>query len=298
MADMLSLLKHDIDSRHTYVSQQVRSGVKHEDAAKEQHRGLLHSLSQHRSVPLDVINSVVEYLGDKNIFTKEQILACSSCLTQTSRIRLNQPSHRPMQVVQALQHYLLECEWDRLHELGKLSATRGTDEMAELLAIRLHALGVVCPDADTLKCASAVIQAACRPHHSLSADAKRECAHAVRDKLKRLDRSTPWPFQYIRYYPRSAYELPLEVYKHAYGERDPINLPRQIGDSAFALMVSETGYKRSRSTARLNQTALQEQTPMRGMPQDAILPYQAASPLPMQPPRALDQTPFDTYDEF
>ena len=31
---------------------------------------------------------------------------------------------------------------------------------------------------------------------------------------------------------------------------------------------------------------------MRGMSQDAILPYQAASPLPMQPPHALDQTPF------
>ena len=166
MADMLSSLKRDIDSRATYVSQQVCLGLNHEDAAKEQYRALLLCFSQQRSVPLDVITSVVEYLGSNNIFTSEQILACSSCLTNSSRIRLDQPSHRPMQANQSLQHYSLEFDWDRLIELAKLSATQGTDEMVELLAIRLHAVGLVCPDADTLKRASAVIQAACRPHHS------------------------------------------------------------------------------------------------------------------------------------
>ena len=63
-----------------------------------------------------------------------------------------------MQSNDALEHYLLEKDWVRLEELGKqLKPNSGL--MEEIVAIMMHLLGPVCPDAGTLKRASAIVQA-------------------------------------------------------------------------------------------------------------------------------------------
>ena len=63
-----------------------------------------------------------------------------------------------MQNLDALEHCLLQSDWNQLAELRKQPG-KTSDPFEDILASRMHRLGIVCPDADTLKKASAIIQA-------------------------------------------------------------------------------------------------------------------------------------------
>ena len=135
MADILTKMKHEIDTRASYVSNQVSLGQGVDDVLADQFRGLLQHFSQQRVVTIEVINGVVEHMKTKSVFTNDMILACSSCLKNLERIRLDHPTNRHMQVMIAAEHYLLQCDWDKLDELARQSPTLGTDPMAEVLAV-------------------------------------------------------------------------------------------------------------------------------------------------------------------
>ena len=88
----------------------------------------------------------------------------------------------------------MQSDWDGLF----VDVKRGT----EILAIRLHGFGHVCLDADTLKRASAMLQAC--SDTQVSIDEKRGWAHEVKVMLKKFDKESPWSFEYIRNYARVA----------------------------------------------------------------------------------------------
>ena len=156
VAEIDASLVAEIDARATYVLQQVDLGVSHEDAAQEQCRTLLSRLQQ-RNMPLEMINKVLVYLSSKGIFTSEQILALSSNLTNNARKRLDQPSNRSMQTMHSLEHYFTQSDWNRL------VGTQGTDATEDVIATRLHRLGLMCADAETLERPNAVTQACLTP---------------------------------------------------------------------------------------------------------------------------------------
>ena len=83
---------------------------------------------------------------------------------------------------------------------------------------------------------------------------KRSLAHEVKGLVKKLDKTYPWPFEYIRQYPRSPFELPDTVLNHACGHGvRPVAPPAEISDPAFSLLVTTTPYKKSQAS-RLSQT--------------------------------------------
>ena len=206
---------------------------------------------------------------------------------------LDKPSSRPMQSNKSIEHYLLQSDWDRLEELGK-QPPQGRDQLEDIVAIKVHRLGIVCPDADTLKRASAIVQAV--SGNRARATDKRAYARGVRQKLKIVDKSTPWAFGYIKNYPRPPFELSSEVLSHAYGDARPINMPGYIDDSGFNLIVAVTPYKKMK-TNRLDQTHHQDQTSVHGATHatDALAPYQDASPSPTAQPPLMNAGPFAAF---
>ena len=75
-----------------------------------------------------------------------------------STTRVVKPGNRGMQTNDALEHSLLLHDADhRIRELGA-SPNKGRDEIEDLLAQRMHRLGMVCPDPDTLTRASAIVR--------------------------------------------------------------------------------------------------------------------------------------------
>ena len=180
-----------------------------------------------------------------------------------------------MQTVDALEHCLLKLEWDRLIELGP---TQDSDPFEEFMAIRMHLLGIVCPDATTLKNASAIIQAVMSDAKATTLDT-RLYHRAVQKKLKTLDKASPWAFEYIRNYPRSPFELPIEVLRHASGDDRPIKMPDSIDANRFKLLVADTRYNKP----RLEQT----------QPSVELVPHQGDSLSPTaQLPNMMNAGPF------
>ena len=85
-----------------------------------------------------------------------------------------------MQRNDALEHYLLEMGWTQLEYLGKqLKPNIGL--MEEIVATRMHLVGIVCPDAETFKRASAIVQSA-MPGVNATATDTQEIVCGVRDK--------------------------------------------------------------------------------------------------------------------
>ena len=140
------------------------------------------------------------------------------------------------------------------------------------VAERLFKFGIVCPDAKTLKRASAIVQGC--SGRTFTADDKRLFAHAVRKLLKKLDKEAGWPFEYIRQYPRSPFELSDQILDHACGKGvRPVPPPGVFEGSKFNVMVCTTPYKKQ----RLNKTPRLHQTPAEGAIVPSPSPAVAAS---------------------
>ena len=148
----------DIDQRVGHISAQVALGANKEEVVSEQYQALLTVFSMLHGVELDTISRVSNRLVAQDVFSRPQLLAFSASLRAVAATRLGQPSQRPMQSNKALEHFLLQSDWDRLQELGQQSM-QWSVQLEEIVAVRMHRLGMVCPDADTLKRASAIVQA-------------------------------------------------------------------------------------------------------------------------------------------
>ncbi len=149
----------DIDQRVAHISSQVALGANKDEVVSEQYQALLAVLSMLHGVELDTISRVSNRLVAQDVFSRPQLLAFSAGLRAAAATRLGQPSQRPMQSNKALEHFLLQSDWDRLQELGQQSM-QWSMQLEEIVAVRMHRLGMVCPDADTFKRASAIVQAA------------------------------------------------------------------------------------------------------------------------------------------
>ena len=261
----------DIDQRVGHISAQVALGANKEEVVSEQYQALLTVFSMLHGVELDTISRVSNRLVAQDVFSRPQLLAFSVSLRAAAATRLGQPSQRPMQSNKALEHFLLQSDWDRLQELGQQSM-QWSVQLEEIVAVRMHRLGMVCPDADTLKRASAIVQAV-SGNRATETDSKR----GVKCIL-------------IRHYPRSPFELPGEVLNHAYGEARPVNPPNNIG---LKLIVAATPYKKMKAN-RLDQTPHRDQTSIQGATHavDAIVPLLDASPPSTAQPPVMNAGPF------
>ena len=208
----------DINERVAYISTQVRSGDR-DAVSAEQARALLATFSQLKGIELDVVTAVSKHLQDTGAWDRDKLAAFSTCLRAALGNRLHQPGvTRAMQICLNLIHYFPETDWKQLCDKSWIDVGR----IQETVACRMHRYGLVCPDANTLRIASAIVQA-CSDKRPTDEE-KRAWAFEIKDMLKKLDREDPWPFEYIRRYPgrhsscrrRSWTTLAVTVSGHAH----------------------------------------------------------------------------------
>ena len=170
---------------------QVDVGAPRDDVIAEQHKALLLDCSQLRCVDVAMTTRISKRVLTYGVFSRPQLSALDASLTAAISTAPGKHTTRPMQTLDALEHCLLQSDWDQLIELGK-QPKHASDPFKDILAIRMHLLGIVCPDADTLKKASAIIQAV-MPGAKKAPTATRLFRRALQKKLKKLDKASPWP---------------------------------------------------------------------------------------------------------
>ena len=275
----------DIDARSEHIAKMVSMGSTQADVVAEQYSELLSSLSVLCVTDVSEISRIGQHLVDADVFSKTQLFAFSACLrTAAATSQRKKGTVRKMQTDFPVEHCLTESDWEKLMELGK-KPKQPSDALEDIIACRLHKCGMVCPDANTLKRTSAIVQA-CRTSTTKPAE-KTDICRGVQSKLKKLDGSTPWPFEYMGKYPRSPFELPAGIFNHAYGDDRPITMPDTIDGTRFKLIVAGTKYNKPRK----------DQTP----PSDAIVPtvtIQDASPSPMAQQHMMNGGPFSSLQNM
>ena len=157
MADRLGLLTA-IDRRIGHIHFQVDLGAPRDDMIFKQHKTLLLLFSQLRCVDEAMAARINKNLFTYGGFSDEQLIAFNASLVAAFSDKRDKHTTLPMQNLDALEHCLLQSEWKQLIELGK-QPKQTSDPFEDILASRMHRLGIVCPDADTLEKASAIIQA-------------------------------------------------------------------------------------------------------------------------------------------
>ena len=110
----------DIDSRIAHISTQVSMGANQIELVDEQYHQLLATFSMLHGVDLDAISRVGNHLVAQNVFSRPQLLASSASLRAAAATHQGKPPCRQMQSIKALEHCLLQSDWDRMEELGKL----------------------------------------------------------------------------------------------------------------------------------------------------------------------------------
>ena len=170
----------EIDHRMQHIKTHVGMGSCEAEVTNEQYTALLHGVSMLTGVTLADTDRVSNHLKATGAFSRTQLLAFSASLRAAAATsRVVKVGSRGMQTNEALEHFLLQPEWDRIRELGA-SPKKGRDEIESLLAQRMHRLGMVCPDPDTLKRASAIVQAVSSTRATPTD--KRSYAHSVKTK--------------------------------------------------------------------------------------------------------------------
>ena len=275
----------DIDARSEHIAKMVSMGSTQADVVAEQYDELLASLSVLCVTDVSEISRIGQHLVDADVFSGAQLFAFSACLrTAAASSQRKKGTVRKMQTDFPVEHCLTESDWEKLMELGK-KPKQPSDALEDIIACRLHKCGMVCPDANTLKRTSAIVQV-CRTSTTKPAE-KTDICRGVQSKLKKLDGSTPWPFEYMGKYPRSPFELPAGIFNHAYGDDKPITMPDTIDGTKFKLIVAGTKYNKPRK----------EQTP----PPDAIVPtvtIQDGPPSPMAQQHMMNGGPFSSLQNM
>ena len=157
MADCLGSLAA-IDRVIAHIHLQVDLGAPREDMIFEQHKALLLLFSQLRCEDPAMATRMNKHIFTYGTFSHEQLITFNACLRAAVSAKRDKHTTLPMQNLDALEHCFLQSDWDQLVELGE-QPKQTSDPLEDILAIRMHRLGIVCPDADTLKKASAIIQA-------------------------------------------------------------------------------------------------------------------------------------------
>ena len=180
----------DINERVAHINTQVGLGANRDDVSAEQARALLARFSQLNGLELPVVTAVSKHLQDSGGGDRDKLASFSACLRAAAgRNRLHQPGvTRAMQTCLHLIHYFLETDWKQLCDKEWIDVVR----LQETIAVRMHRYGLVCPDATTLKHASAIVQA-CSGKRATD-DEKRAWAFGIKDMLKKLDKEDAWPF--------------------------------------------------------------------------------------------------------
>ena len=275
----------DIDARSEHIAKMVSMGSTQADVVTEQYTEILASLSVLCVNDHSETSRISQHLVDAGVFSNPQLFAFSACLrTAAATSRRKKGTVRTMQTNLTVEHCLTESDWEKLMELGK-KPKQPSDALEDIIACRLHKCGLVCPDANTLKRTSAIVQA-CRTSTTKPAEKTAIC-RGVQSKLKKLDGSTPWPFQYMGKYPRSPFELPAAIFAHAYGDDKPITMPDTIDGNKFKLIVAETKYNKPRKE--------------QNSPPDAIVPtvtIQDGPPSPMAQQHMMNGGPFSSLQNM
>ena len=275
----------DIDQRIDHIASQVNMGANQADVVAEQYQQLLSSFSVLCVNDLSEISRISQHLIDADVFSHAQLFAFSASLRAASAAsRRKKATVRKMQTNLSVEHCLTKLDWEQMQELGK-KPRQPSDALEDIIACRLHKCGLVCPDANTLKRTSAIVQA-CMTSTTKPAEKTAIC-RGVQSKLKKLDGSTPWPFEYMGKYPRSPFELPAGIFNHAYGDDKPITMPDTIDGTKFKLIVAGTKYNKPRK----------EQNP----PPDAIVPtvtIQDGPPSPMAQQHMMNGGPFSSLQNM
>ena len=241
MASTARVLIEDIDRRIRHIEAQVRLGAEKEEIVKEQSDALLSTFSG-ANINLEAEIAVNDHLAQCSMWSASQLAAFGACLRLSARNpKLPKCGPRSVQRNPYLEHFLLQSDWDHLTGPANNNVMR----MAEIMATRMHKFGLVCPDPDTLKRASAIIQQCFsgRP----TANDKRSWAWHIKTVVKKMDATAHWPFEYIVDYPRSPMELPLHILEHAYGPDRPVSPPEKLAGASLQHLVNTTPYKRSHS---------------------------------------------------
>ena len=230
----------DIDTRVDHIRAQVGMGVSKEVLANEQCEALLNRFSELGELPISDITRVSYHLQSSNIWTRSHLEAFSACLRASASNRLNQPGIRKGQTNLYLEWYLTQQDWDSLD-----AAAMHTEDLIEIVGVRMHHFGITCPDHETLKRASAIVQVI-HNNKRVTREDKREFAWGVKRVIKKLDVDSPWPFCHIRAYPRSPFELDADILNHACGTAErPVSPPDTMIGNHFRRIVKNTPYKKS-----------------------------------------------------
>ena len=136
-----------LGSRIEYIGTQASMGANKTELVDEQYRQLLTGFSMLRDVDLDGVSGISNHLIKQKVFSNVQLLAFSASLRAAAAAYQTKPTGRGMQSNRSLQHYLVQTDWDRLDELGK-QPTLGSEPLEDIVALKMHALGMVCPDAE------------------------------------------------------------------------------------------------------------------------------------------------------
>ena len=159
MADCARLLA-DIDRRIAHIHSQIDVGAPRVDVIAEQHKALLREMSQLRCVDVAMTTRISKHvLKYSDVFSSMQLQCFSASLRAALSAAPIKGNSRPMQSNDALEHSLLQSDWDHLIELGQ-QENQTSEPFEQRLAIRMHKLGMSCADVGTLKKSSAIIQVA------------------------------------------------------------------------------------------------------------------------------------------
>ena len=90
------------------------------EVTNEQYTALLRGVSMLTGVTLADIDRVSNHLRATDAFSRTQLLAFSASLgaAAADTTRAEKLGNRGMQTNEALEHFLLQSEWDRIRELG------------------------------------------------------------------------------------------------------------------------------------------------------------------------------------
>ena len=258
---------------------QVGLGSHMEEVTDEQGQVLLKRFSQLGEMQLSDITKVSKHLQLSDIWTGTQLAAFSACLRASASNRLNQPGIRKGQTNIYLEWYLTQQDWDSLD-----AAAMHTEDLIKIVGVRMHHFGITCPDHDTLKRASAIVQVI-HNNKRVTREDKREFAWGVKRVIKKLDVDRPWPFRHIRAYPRSPLQLDADILNHACGTAErPVSPPDTMSGNHFRLIVKNTPYRK----LGLNQTPSPDPSPAK----HETLPIVQVHPPGAEASSGLGATPF------
>ena len=103
----------DIDHRMVHIVSQVSLGADKDEVVTEQYHALLAAVSMLRGVGLEDISRVSNHLVAQGVFCRKQLLAFSASLrAAAATASMGKPPARQMQSNEALEHCLLQLEWD------------------------------------------------------------------------------------------------------------------------------------------------------------------------------------------